>query len=304
MRGADAGLSGYTQGVVRFWERFRREREPDDASLVMTARYGGRARIRESDVLVIEGEDLFDADFSGRRLEDLSVGDSRLTRCRFERMTVESVSFGTGLRPTVYTECSFDGSQIGGTGWGRARFVRCSFRGVRLRGLFGFDAEFVDCVFTGRAEHCVFNGAPNTDLDQVRDLADRLADVLDPAELAALRRRIDEAPPDRTSNEFRGNDFSGMELIDVDFRDGIDLTAQRFPPGDDYAIVADPRAAIARARGEVRFWDEDAGREFALAMMRHLAARVEHGQEQLYLRRADWTQDDTRRALFDLLAGH
>ena len=203
----------------------------------------------------------------------------------------------------MYTECSFDGSQLGGTGWGRARFVRCSFRNVRLRGLFGFDAEFVDCVFTGLAEHCVFNGAPNTDLDQVRELADRMADLLGPAERAALQRRIDEAPPDRTANEFRGNDFSGMELIDVDFRDGIDLTAQRFPPGDEYAIVLDASAAIARARGEVRFWDYDAGREFGLALLRRLAAKVDDGQEQLYLRRADWSQDDASRALFDLLAG-
>ena len=174
------------------------------------------------------------------------MGDSRLTRCRFERLKVESASFGTGLRPTVYTECSFDGSRLGGTGWGRARFVRCSFRNVRLRGLFGFDAEFVDCVFTGRAEHCVFNGAPNADLDQVRELATGWPTCR--RQRAALQRRIDEAPPDRTANEFRGNDFSGMELIDVDFRDGIDLTAQRFPPGDEYAIVLDASAAIARAR--------------------------------------------------------
>lgn len=287
--------------VVRFWDRFRREREPDDAPVIVTARESGRARVRKSDQLVIEGEQLVDADFSGRTLEDLSVGDSRLTGCRFERLRVESASFGTGLRPTVYTDCSFDGSQIGGTGWGRARFVRCSFRNVRLRGLFGFDAEFVDCVFTGRAEHCVFNGAPNTDLEQVRELAERMADLLDPAERAALQQRIDEAPPDRTANEFRGNDFSGMELIDVDFRDGIDLTAQRFPLGDDYVIVIDASAAIARARDDVRFWDDDAGREFGLAMLRQLAARVEDGQEQLYLRRADWSQEAASRAVFDLL---
>jgi len=286
---------------VRFWDRFRRGREPEDAPLIVTARYAGRARLRKSDQLVIEGEDRSDADFSDRKLEDLSVGDSRLTRCRFERMKIESASFGTGLRPTVYTECSFDGSQLGGTGWGRARFVRCSFRNVRLRGLFGFDAEFVDCVFTGRAEHCVFNGAPNTGLEQVRELADRMADLLDPAERAALHRRIDEAPPDRTVNEFRGNDFSGMELIDVDFRDGIDLAAQRFPPGDDYAIVTDASAAIARARGAVRFWDDDADRELGLALLRDLTTKVEDGQEQLYLRRADWSQDEASRALYDLL---
>ena len=66
----------------------------------------------------------------------------------------------------------------------------------------------------------------------------------------------------RTSNEFRGNDFSGMDLIDVGFRTGIDLSLQRLPTGAQYVYLADAERALQRAReqvvasGRVRLWGE------------------------------------------------
>jgi hypothetical protein len=42
----------------------------------------------------------------------------------------------------------------------------------------------------------------------------------------------------RTSNEFRGNDFSGMDLIDVDLPTGIDLSLQRLPTASSTCISA------------------------------------------------------------------
>jgi uncharacterized protein YjbI with pentapeptide repeats len=288
---------------VALWDRFRGKRgaDVDHEPLVVTARLGKRRNIRDADFLTLEGEDLVEEDFSGRKLEGLSVSDSRLSRCRLERMDVESASFGDGLMMSEYTECSFDGSRFEGTSWGRARFVRCSFRDVRLKGLFGFDTEFVDCVFTGRGEGIVFNGSPITGLENVQALADKIADLLDPAEREALQARIDDAPADRSVNEFRGNDFSGMDLVDVGFRRGIDLTDQRFPAEDGYVIVADARAAAVRAREQVRFWDDDADREFALAILRDLMRDVEEGQEQLFLRADEWREDEAHRALFGLL---
>jgi uncharacterized protein YjbI with pentapeptide repeats len=288
---------------VSLWERFSRKaaQDVDDEPLVVTARLGKRRRIRDSDFLTLDGEDLVEEDFSDRKLEGLSISDSRFSRCRFERMDVESASFGDGLMMSEYTECSFDGSRFEGTSWGRARFVRCAFRDVRLKGLFGFDAEFVDCVFTGRAEGLVFNGRPITGMEQVQALADKVADLLDPAERAALQERIDRAPPDRSVNEFRGNDFSGMDLVDVAFRGGIALTEQRFPADDGYVIVADARGAIVRAREQVRFWEDDADREFALAILRDRMKEPEEGQEQLFMRADDWREDEAYRALFGLL---
>jgi uncharacterized protein YjbI with pentapeptide repeats len=256
----------------------------------------------------LEGEQLVGKDFSDRKLVGLTVIDSRLARCRFERMDVETACFGAGLLTSEYTECSFDGSKFAGTGWGRARFVRCSFRDVHLKGLFGFDAEFIDCVFTGKAESVVFHGSPVESLEDVQALADEVAELLDPGERAALQARIDRASraeprnsPDRSVNEFRGNDFRGMDLVDVDFRRGIDLTRQVLPAGEDYVLVADARAAVVRAREQVRFWDDAKAREFALAKLRDLMRDVEDGQEQFFLRASEWRTDDGERALFRLL---
>jgi uncharacterized protein YjbI with pentapeptide repeats len=286
---------------LRTW--FQSRRAPavaEDEPLVVTVRVGKRVKVRDGDALVLDGEDLVDADFSDRKLEGLAVDDCRLTRCRFERMRVKSASFGGGLTTSQYTECSFDGSRFEGTDWGYARFVRCSFRDVRLKGLFGWHAEFVDCVFTGRAERMSFHGRPLTGVADAQALADRLADLLSPAERAEMQARIDDAPPDRPVNEFRGNDFSGMDLVDVAFLRGIDLGEQRFPAGS--VILTDPSAAIARARAQVAGWDDDADREFALAILRNLTQALEDGQEQLYMRADDWREGAAHRALFELLA--
>jgi hypothetical protein len=202
-------------------------------------------------------------------------------------MHVAEATFGAGLDVSEYVECSFDGSRLAGGHWGRARFVRCSFREVRLRRFFGFDAEFVDCTFSGRAEAMVFHGSPIDGPEDVQALADAVADLLGPAERAALQARIDRSEP-RTVNEFRGNDFSGMELVDVGFRRGIDLRAQILPVGADYVLVPDARAAVARARA-------GAGDH---PRLRHVAEDVEDGQEQLLLRASEWEQD---RDLFRLL---
>jgi hypothetical protein len=173
----------------------------DDEPLVVTARVSERGSVRGADALVLDGEDLVEADFSGRRLDGLAVDDCRLSRCRFERMRVKSASFGGGLTMSQYTDCSFDGSRFEGTDWGYARFVRCSFRNVRLKGLFGWHAEFVDCVFTGRAERMTFHGRPLTGVADAQALADKIADLLSPAERAEMQARIDDAPPDRPFNE-------------------------------------------------------------------------------------------------------
>lgn len=95
------------------------------------------------------------------------------------------------------------------------------------KGFFGFDAEFIDCVFTGRAESMVFHGSPDDGLEDVQTLVEGVAELLDPVERAALKARVDRASRatgqdslDRSLNEFRGNDFRDMELVDVGFAVG------------------------------------------------------------------------------------
>jgi hypothetical protein len=104
-----------------------------------------------------------------------------------------------------------------------SRFERCVFDGARLRDLRLDNTEFIDCVFRGRIWHTIFFGSPS--------------------------RWGGDAEPRRLANEWRGNDFTQADLVDVDFRD-IDLAAQRWPTGvDEYALLdrIDQRAAAAIA---------------------------------------------------------
>jgi hypothetical protein len=55
----------------------------------------------------------------------------------------------------------------------------------------------------------------------------------------------------RRSNEFRGNDFSGMDLLDVGFRTGIDLSLQRLPTGEQYVYLPEAERTLERAREQV-----------------------------------------------------
>jgi uncharacterized protein YjbI with pentapeptide repeats len=228
-----------------------------------------------SDHLHIEDADLVAEDFSGRKLRGFSAVASRFERCRFERMRIDHASLGAGRLMSHYVDCSFDGSRIRAPAPGSARFERCSFRDVRLKEWICWTAEFVDRVFTGRAEKCIFNG--------------RLPEE-------------DEADLKRSHNEFRSNDFSGMELRDVAFRSGIDLSRQVLPGGDAYVYAEDGQAAIVRARADVSGWDGDAARELALRRLRLFERQLAQGQQQLFVRKDDFIDRGSASAMHELFA--
>jgi hypothetical protein len=237
------------------------------------ARVVGRVKIRESDYLDFDRVDLAGEDFSGRKLVGFSAEASRFRECRFERLKVENAYFGAGMEKSEYVDCSFDRSRIRAPAPGRVRFVRCSFRDVRLREWFCWDADFIDCVFTGKAKKMIFNA---------------------------------DSPEQRghTVNEYRGNDFGGMDLVDCVFRGGVDLSKQVLPSGEDYVLLRDARNAIVRARAEVALWENDARREEGLALLRLFDGEADRGQEDLFLRPADYAaydHPDTLRELFSIL---
>jgi hypothetical protein len=240
------------------------------------ARVVGRAKIDPEKSVVLSREKLHGADFSGRRLEYFSSEASRLEACRFEKVRIESASFGAGRAPSEYLECSFDGARIRFGPGGFARFVRCSFCDVDLRDWFCFAVELVDCVFTGRMRHSFFNGTVPED------------------------QRVFVG---RERNEFRGNDFSGMKLEDVSFRTGIDLTQQRLPSGPEYLYLPVAAVAVQRARAEVVQWDDLDRRREAMVFINILEEDVAKGQRQLLLRLDDHSalRKDAVEGVFTLL---
>jgi hypothetical protein len=245
-------------------------RDPERA---FGARIVGKRVVRPDELLTFQGQVLAEGDFSARKLLGFFSIGCRFERCKFERLRVEDAHFGAGETGSVYVECSFDGSRFRAPTPGDARFERCTFRDVRLSHMLAFGVEFVDCVFTGRAERCVFNGAIE----------------------GARRSRMG-----RDVNQFRGNDFSGMELRDVAFRTGIDLTQQQLPTGSAYVYVPEAEAAIARARASVSQWADDEGLTDALAILRWLEGELAGGEEQLFLDRPR-RRDPVMTKVLDLL---
>lgn len=221
----------------------------------------GRARIRPEDRVFLDHVELSDADFSGRKLVQLAVAGSRLVGCRFENVRVRGASMGAGRKMSHYVECSFDGARMTMGPGGYARFERCSFQDVDLRDWFCFAVEMIDCRFTGRLRKGIFNGSVPEDQRQVTG---------------------------RSRNEFHGNDFSGMELIGVTFRTGIDLSRQLLPVGSEYLYMVDAAVGVQRARAAVTAWHDLAARREALTLIDILAAEVSGGQRQMLLRRDDY----------------
>jgi hypothetical protein len=97
------------------------------------------------------------------------------------------------------------------------------------------------CVFTGRLRTVKFwAGHPAEQLLRHYEGHERFCATHGlPPPSAATR-----APMLREINEFHGNDFSGVELVSVEFRRGVDLTRQVLPTAEGYLYLPDAGAAI------------------------------------------------------------
>ena len=221
------------------------------------ARVKGQVPIRKDQVLAVIGQRLVGQDFSGRKLLKFSSAGSRFESCKFEGMRIEDASLGGGQAMSEYLDCSFDRTRTRYMGGGYARFVRCSFRDVDLRDWRCFAVELVECTFSGRLRTAFFNG------------------TVPPDEADAIGRAY---------NEFWGNDFSAMDLLDVDFRTGIDLSRQRLPSGPPYLYVADAADAVTRAYAQAVHWPDSELRRQAMVLLRIWEDQVAEGQRQFLLR--------------------
>jgi hypothetical protein len=226
------------------------------------ARVKGRIDVPKDAYLTFEHTELVGETFSGRKLDQMRMSASSFTGCEFTGMRIGNWVTGAGrTAATTYIECVFDRSRIRFNPGGLARFERCSFRDVDLRDWMCLETELVDCVFTGRLRRSFFNGT----------VPEELVEALG-----------------RTTNEFRGNDFSGMGLIDVDFRTGIDLSLQRVPTGEQYVYLTDAERSLQRAReqvvasGRVRLGGEHGD---VVPVIDVALKNVRNGQRQLLLRK-------------------
>jgi len=250
------------------------------------ARVVGQVAIDPADHLTYDHADVRDADLSGLDKESFTSIGSRFERCRFDRMRVRCVDFGSGTEVSEYIDCSFDRSRLTMGPSGFERFVRCSFRDVDLRNWDCYSVDLVDCVFTGRLRTVSFWGALPPSMgrnDYEAHVRWREKQGLGPPPDAVRALML------RESNEFAGNDFSGADLVKVSFRGGVDLEAQRLPTGPDYLYLPDGRGTVDRAMAALDEYVADAALQPKVENFLNILGRsLDMGQRQLFLRESDF----------------
>jgi hypothetical protein len=221
----------------------------------------GRIQISGQDRVVLSNQQLVAQDFRGLDLLQFSAEGARLERCAFDGSVIESGSFGAGRATSEYVDCSFSDAKIHMGPGGYARFVDCTFENVAIDNWFCFAVELVGCTFSGQLRKAVFNGCVPP---EKRDVAGR------------------------ATNQFEGNDFSRVKLVDVAFRTGIDLSKQRLPSGQEYTFLADAPSAVRRARIAFNALDDQEAKKRVRGVLAVMEEDVAAGQGQLLIRVDDY----------------
>jgi hypothetical protein len=145
-----------------------------------------------------------------------------------------------GHCPSVYRDCTFDhvdfGLRGGGFLLGEARFERCTFRYCNFRDFEARHADFIGCSFIGVMRSARFWGTTPQGDDRPRH------------------------------NLFTGNDLSQAKPRRVEFRNGVDLSANRLPEGPEYLRLDRFRERLQRARAAVADWPEEERRDAEITL--------------------------------------
>ncbi|HXP40183.1 MAG TPA: hypothetical protein VN833_07910 [Candidatus Acidoferrales bacterium] len=231
----------------------------DKLKLKVRVRKVGKISPAHLNHFTLKGEARKDERFNKARWTGISISTSQLERCIFDDVHSESVNLGGGLTQSTYTACLFQDCDLVFGAIGNARFTRCRFRRCRLSHFFGTQLEMIDCTFPETSiRQAVFHSASST---------------------------AQKGSPVRERNGFIGNDLSSADLVDVDFRGGIDLTKQILPSGPDYIYIADTGLAASIA-GEwaAEFAPTSPDTKRAKSLQRMLEFYHSHGQKQQLLR--------------------
>jgi hypothetical protein len=195
-------------------------------------------RLDAAEGLVFKDAVVVDVDLSDQRIPVFQASATVFERCDFSGSRVTGV---LGVLPwATYRDCTFRRTDLRRAAPSIARFERCTFENARLDKWFSTKAEFVDCRFVGPLNSVRFYGSVHPPSSAVG----------------------------RTRNEFVGNDFGEADLTDVDFVEGIDIGAQRWPASPAYAVIRDLPAGLAAAEAEISRWPEGRERSDGLEMLR------------------------------------
>ena len=214
--------------------------------------------------VTFEGVLVSDVDFRSVSFAEFRAQGTTFERCDFGgvRFAVGFTSY-LGVGPVArFLDCTFTGADLRHTDPGLSRFERCTFDRAKIHDWQSDAGEFVDCRFATRITRSSFSGRPHGYWAE---------------QLGKLRR----------VNEFHGNDFSGADLIDVSFKYGIDISAQRWPDDASYIRLDRLRERMRRVFEVVADWPVGHEREDALLLLRIYSTGGFEEQTELIARRDD-----------------
>lgn len=234
--------------------------------------------------LIFDHDRVTGGDFTGQVLSQFAATGTRFDGCRFERMYIQDATLGGGMEQSVYVDCSFDGTVFEVLNGRFSRFERCTFREVDIRSWMTGRTELVDCVFSGTIRGAIFWGGPPpgaaTEYKLIVRIQSRRGEPI-PAEYADLALR--------PVTEFRGNDFSQADLIDVAFRGGVDLSAQIMPSRPDTVYLPDGSRSLEAAIADLRGQPGDAAAAAVEFLDEVVRRELDDGQVQLFLSEKTYT---------------
>jgi hypothetical protein len=239
----------------------------------VSARSKGTVRVGTACDVFVKHEHVVGRDYSSPRCHSFRALGCTFERCGFRNLDLGDAVLASGQEQTTYIECSFDGTKFRHIVLGQARFERCSFRNVDISRMFAHAAEFVDCDFSGVMRASVFFGRV---VGNHRDY---------------LSREI---------NEIRGNDFSTMRFIDVGFREGVDLSVQRLPIGNNYLYLRNAARSLGALRLKYLHSPQSTHREAVFRFLRLPMEEVRNGQASLFLCK-DSEQSLSANEVFDTI---
>lgn len=232
-------------------------------------------------VVVLERATIEDVDFTRASFEHLASSGCVFVNCDFRGLAFDRRlrSLFTSRRQSVFRDCRFDACDLRHAGPGQSRFERCSFEGARIERWTSLCGEFVDCRFAGPIVDSKFYGLPH----------------------GALATQLS---PHRATNEFRGNDLSAAQLVDTVFVQGLSLSLQRWPEGDDHVRLDRIHQRLQRGHLAAMRWNEVDARNEALAMLHRLS--IVYGEQSDLIRvRLDTrlaASSEVQRRVWELLA--
>lgn len=197
--------------------------------------------------------------FVGTSIEHLFARASTFVDCDFTGARLPYVDLGAGSGGRVhFVNCRFEETHFVDVFLGDARFERCSFLRVTLNKWRSECCEFVNNVFVGRLFECIFYGRPEGPCSRHTE---------------------------RPMNEFRGNDFRRVDLVETSFRRGIDIDQQLWPESKAYLRLDRMTERLSIARDTVSKWTDPGDRREALLVLDVLQVDANAGQAVLFARR-------------------